>query len=232
MIGINYLKHLKTSYKTWKYWKQTKLYLHRGFIPSQTYIKYPPECNFDGKKVLNLGCGKNTYKALNVCNTDCFDGNDVDIVIDLSTCLFKALPFKDNTFDLIIANHVMEHIPNWFDCFKELTRILKPGGKLEIWVPPVSSDSAFTYRDHINFIGLFSFAGTEGHSRAGTNLSAEEEYKSIGHANKVRLIEFKARPALKWWIFFAPDWWVNFCSNHLRNCVSEECYLFQKREEK
>jgi len=38
------------------------------------------------------------------------------------------LPFEDNTYDVILCNHVLEHIPNDQKAMQELYRILKPGG--------------------------------------------------------------------------------------------------------
>lgn len=38
------------------------------------------------------------------------------------------LPFKDNSFDIILCNHVLEHIPDDTKAMKELYRIMKPGG--------------------------------------------------------------------------------------------------------
>jgi SAM-dependent methyltransferase len=38
------------------------------------------------------------------------------------------LPFKDNEFDVILCNHVLEHIPDDTKAMQELFRILKPGG--------------------------------------------------------------------------------------------------------
>jgi len=64
---------------------------------------------------------------------DIIGGRNVDYVWDAS----KPLPFKDNTFDLIYASHVLEHIP-WYkteEVLKEWVRVLKPGGVLEVWVP-------------------------------------------------------------------------------------------------
>src|SRR5690554_3296707 len=38
------------------------------------------------------------------------------------------LPFSDNEFDVILCNHVLEHIPDDTKAMYELYRILKPGG--------------------------------------------------------------------------------------------------------
>ena len=38
------------------------------------------------------------------------------------------LPFADNTYDVILCNHVLEHIPDDQRAMEELYRVLKPGG--------------------------------------------------------------------------------------------------------
>lgn len=38
------------------------------------------------------------------------------------------LPFQDNEFDIILCNHVLEHIPNDTKAMQELYRVLKIGG--------------------------------------------------------------------------------------------------------
>jgi SAM-dependent methyltransferase len=58
---------------------------------------------------------------------------NVDYVADAA----KRLPFKEATFDLVYASHVLEHIP-WYQTetvLREWRRVLKPGGRLELWVP-------------------------------------------------------------------------------------------------
>ena len=60
-------------------------------------------------------------------------GHDVDYIGDAS----KRLPFASDSFDLVYASHVLEHIP-WYQVpsvIKEWVRIIKPGGSIEILLP-------------------------------------------------------------------------------------------------
>ncbi|SDL79129.1 Methyltransferase domain-containing protein [Salinimicrobium catena] len=45
------------------------------------------------------------------------------------------LPFKDNSFDFILCNHVLEHIPDDQKAMQELYRILAPGGTAILQIP-------------------------------------------------------------------------------------------------
>jgi len=45
------------------------------------------------------------------------------------------LPFKDNSFDFIICNHVLEHIPDDIKAMQELYRVLAPAGTAVVQVP-------------------------------------------------------------------------------------------------
>ena len=45
------------------------------------------------------------------------------------------LPFKDNSFDFIICNHVLEHIPDDTKAMQELYRVLAPAGTAVVQVP-------------------------------------------------------------------------------------------------
>ena len=68
------------------------------------------------------------FESLNIVG-----GRHIDYVLDAS----KALPFKDDSFDLIYASHILEHIA-WYraeEVLREWVRVVKHGGKLELWVP-------------------------------------------------------------------------------------------------
>lgn len=222
---MNYLKLLVNNYKNWKNFRKLVKDPKQTHFPSQVYYKYPPMFPFKGKKVLNLGSGTCTQYPENVTNLDAFDGPNVQVVHDLGK---TPLPFASNTFDLIIANHVMEHIPNWFECFKECARILKPDGIIEVWVPPVTSDSSFTYRDHINRIGIESFYGIHDLRRPGTNLTASKELTENDPLKRLRIHSLSHRMIITWWTMLAPESLAHWMARHLNNVVTEDCYKFIK----
>lgn len=45
------------------------------------------------------------------------------------------MPFADNTYDILFANHVLEHVKDPQQCMKEALRVLKPGGMAIMQVP-------------------------------------------------------------------------------------------------
>src|SRR6266436_378656 len=67
--------------------------------------------------------------------------DDVDLNIDLT-----KIPFPNSTFNAIICNHVLEHIPNDRAAMAELFRVLKPNGWAILQVP-ISLCLAATYED-------------------------------------------------------------------------------------
>jgi SAM-dependent methyltransferase len=56
------------------------------------------------------------------------------------------LPFEDNSYDIILCNHVLEHIPDDTKAMQELYRVLKPGG-MGIFQIPQDLSREFTFSD-------------------------------------------------------------------------------------
>lgn len=57
------------------------------------------------------------------------------------------LPFTDNEFDIVLCNHVLEHIPDDTKAMQELYRILKPGG-MGIFQIPQDLSRETTFEDN------------------------------------------------------------------------------------
>ena len=78
--------------------------------------------------ILNIGAGyrKDTeryFSLSNVINTEVFNYPTTDVVCDGDN-----LPFKDNSFDVVLSLAVLEHVKNPWIHANEMIRVLKPGG--------------------------------------------------------------------------------------------------------
>jgi len=107
-------------------------------------------------KILDLGCGVNKWKSDGdtVIGLDMRGGDGVDVVHNIENL---PLPFEANTFDLIIARSIMEHIRDLPKLLDELYRILKPGGSLKIWSPHFSSPMAYACPEHLKYMSVQFF---------------------------------------------------------------------------
>ena len=55
--------------------------------------------------------------------------------LTLKKCFAEKIPLPDNSVDYVVANAILEHIPDEMQAVKEWKRILKLGGKMFITVP-------------------------------------------------------------------------------------------------
>ena len=106
------------------------------------------ETNFFSKtlKVLHIApeqCFYNLFKNLKNNNYTTFDLNSplADIKGDICN-----LPFKENSFDFILCNHVLEHINDDKKAMKELYRVLNKNGTAILQVP-INQKSSKTFED-------------------------------------------------------------------------------------
>lgn len=95
----------------------------------------------------------------------------------------EALPFGEAEFDLVIANHLLEHVSRPGQALAEFARCLKPGGvliaqtpyapyltqtmELNVPVPPAFAKLYFGQEDHVRLFGaniaeVFHAAGLQG----------------------------------------------------------------------
>lgn len=91
--------------------------------------------------IIELGNGKGEHSAIletygyKVLKTDI--DTTVSPLLDEIIDIRKPLYFNDNTFDFLIAHHVLEHCP-WEEVpgiLQEFSRILKPSGVLSLALP-------------------------------------------------------------------------------------------------
>src|SRR5205807_3914463 len=94
----------------------------------------------EAARVLDIGCGSSVIiQSLN---------NAVGMDVSMGKLRFLrrrgvelvrgsafALPFADATFDCVISSQVIEHIPYHEVLFREMDRVLRPGGLLIVGTP-------------------------------------------------------------------------------------------------
>jgi SAM-dependent methyltransferase len=95
------------------------------------------------------------------------------------------LGFADASFDLVVAQNVFHHIPDWRAAVREVARVLRPGGivvwddfalsrRLERWARPLARRAGVYSR--ISIRSAFRAAGLESrfHARHGALLAREQ----------------------------------------------------------
>ncbi len=94
-------------------------------------------------KKLHLGSGLNIKKCWT--NVDLTDKHGAEVVHNLEEFPY---PFKDNTFDEIFMDNVLEHLGNTIKVMEELHRISKPNAIIRIIVPHYSGCMALGHITH------------------------------------------------------------------------------------
>jgi len=101
-----------------------------------------------GKKILDIGCSDGQILEPYIRIGDCY-GVDISksslrkaTSKGISTCLVdleKGLPFKENSFDVVICSHVLEHLVDTDFVLSEINRVLKKDGHLLLSIPNINT---------------------------------------------------------------------------------------------
>jgi predicted SAM-dependent methyltransferase len=91
-------------------------------IEKQEILHFAPETNLR-KKI-------EQYSPLEYIKADLYSQD-----IDIQKVDATAISFKDASFDIVICNHVLEHIPEYISAMREIFRVLKPGGMAILQTP-------------------------------------------------------------------------------------------------
>jgi SAM-dependent methyltransferase len=98
----------------------------------------------EGAVLLDAGCGhtaelakrfsEQAARTIGIDVTD-FDPDLRGAGITVVSGLLDAIPLADNSVDLIVARAVVEHLPDPLTVFREIRRVLKPGGRFIFLTP-------------------------------------------------------------------------------------------------
>ena len=128
-----------------------------------------------GSDVLDAGAGTGpyreifshcNYKTQDFCQTPCRIGQytKIDYVCDITN-----IPIPNESFDVIICNEVLEHVPEPIVVIREFSRILRRGGQLFLTAPlgcglhqkPYIFYGGFTPFWYHKFLPQFGFENVE-----------------------------------------------------------------------
>lgn len=130
-----------------------------------------------GKKILHLSPEANIFRFLkkeaSVTTADLMPGFYRQIDPHIQFANATHLPFDNNSFDLVIGNHIMEHIPDDRLAMREIYRVLQPGGIAVLQAPfsetiphtledpsiddPGKQSQLFGQKDHVRIYALSDY---------------------------------------------------------------------------
>jgi SAM-dependent methyltransferase len=118
-----------------------------------------------GKRVLDVGCGMGRFSDVILRWGGEVYALDLSFAVDAASANLGGrpgfhvaqasvfeLPFPPETFDLIFSFGVLDHTPDCERAFKALPPLLKPGGKVAIWIYSIHTyrpDSVDERRDRL-----------------------------------------------------------------------------------
>ena len=118
-------------------------------------------------KTLDVGCGTKPYEKYFNCSE--YVGLEIETTLnkELKNADYfydgKTFPFKNEEFDSIVTNQVLEHVFNPVEFLAEINRVLKKDGKLLLTVPFVwdEHEQPYDYARYSSF-GLKSLLEKHG----------------------------------------------------------------------
>lgn len=144
----------------------------------------------EASSVLDAGSGRgdpdlpsvNAGRTAVACDPD-VSGLQANRCVRLRTAaLLEALPFANNSFDVVVCKFVIEHLRTPLETFKEFYRVLRPGGVLALLTP----------NKYSVFVLVSSLMPTEVKQRLKRNLFGghdDDTFPTFYHANTIGALD-------------------------------------------
>ena len=141
---------------------------------------------------LNVGAGSTPKKAGSI-NADFYPGPNIDVVFDAT----QAWPFEDGSIGVVQSNHMLEHLHEPWNFFREAWRVLVPSpvANLYIRVPYGPSEGGLGDMHHLRYFVPSSFACVQPRY---ISCSKNPQYESWDAPFEVVAIYQRINPALRW----------------------------------
>ncbi|MBN2668731.1 MAG: methyltransferase domain-containing protein [Bacteroidales bacterium] len=121
-------------------------------------------------KLLHIAPEQSFYQKFKKIKTLDYYTGDLESPLAKYHFDIHQIPFDDNSFDVVMCNHVLEHVSDEFKASSEIYRVLKPGGWAILQVPinptfettyedasitnPKEREKHFGQYDHVRWHGL------------------------------------------------------------------------------
>ncbi len=111
-----------------------------------------------GAQIIDLGCGSGVFTqmlqqrgyqcaGLDLSKKLLLRGKKQMAGIDFLQADVEALPFQDNSLDVVMLSCLVHHLPDPSYCAKEVFRVLKPQGRFVAFDPNRLNPFMYLYRD-------------------------------------------------------------------------------------
>nr|WKN37707.1 class I SAM-dependent methyltransferase [Tunicatimonas sp. TK19036] len=173
-----------------------------------------------GAKVLDVGAGHGAFSKqlhemgyqVSACDLfpEIFHYDQIECKkVDIT----QPFPYEDNSFDMIMAIEVMEHINDHENFFKEASRILKPNGRLYISTPNILSLKS---RIRFLFSGFYysfqplNLKNYDGLQHVASLTVDQYNYIAIRQGFNAAEVEIDKKQSTSRWLlaFFSPFLWL------------------------
>lgn len=180
--------------------------------------------SFDGNGIRTLKEKLPPHTVL--IESDVAHGPNTSIIFDS-----HYIPFRDNSFDLVIAQAVLEHVLDPFICVGEIHRVLKPGGMVYAETPFMQQVHGgkydfhrFTHLGHRRLFRHFTEIKSGVVAGAGSSLAWALRYFILSFAptKKIDKVLSYISCFLVFWIKY-----FDYFTNHTRGTLDAACgYYF------
>lgn len=109
------------------------------------YLDLHPEMLRDGISILHVAPERILQRRLAAVPRATYVGGDLTREFGPERIDVTDIQFADDTFDAVVCNHVLEHVPDDRRAMSEIHRVLRPGGWALLQVPDLEwNDAAVT----------------------------------------------------------------------------------------
>ena len=160
-------------------------------------------------RILDVGCG--IHKQPGAIGIDRNPASRADVLCDLDRLPY---PFAGNSFDRVLAIHVIEHVADVMATMEEFHRLVRPGGTVRIETPHYTDFSSFcdpTHRSHLNSFSFRYFG---------------EDHGGFGYYTNARFREISVQvKLLSFWRWLGFEFLVNRFPRYRRFWEHYLCYV-------